>query len=415
MTAPSSVLHLAVTPVDLLYLRGNHLFGATAGHSQALMPPWPSVMAGAIRSRMLVDEGVNLAAFAGSASRPSGPLGDSLGTPDRPGSFAVAGMALAKDETTFVPLPADVIVHRHPDNDDEPCVHRLTPGADLGALTSSALLRPAVLPCPVEGKPVSSLWLDAAGLETWRRGGTPAPDSLHPGAPVEGGSGLWATETRLGLGLDSARRASDEGQLYTSETVSLSPGVYFLVGVSGAPLKLLPSSGLLRLGGDGRGAEVSHSSTTLPWLAKLPPDGRSDGCLRFTLCLASPGIFPGAWLPPGVKKLAAGWFLERNGLKAKLVSAAVPRYEVVSGWDIAKHAPKPAQRVAPTGSVYWFEVERGSRDAVASLAGEIANGGLWPLYPNNDWPDFDPRWEQRRAEGFNRGYVGWWRPLSEEE
>ena len=142
-----AINHLIVTPVDVLYLRGNLLFGAASGHSEALMPPWPSVMAGAIRSRMLVDSQVDLAAFAGNAGPPPGRIGEALGTPAKPGTFSVAGVALADELNAYVPLPADLVVHR-------PLRHR-GPGArppagscagNLGVLSSSAHLRPPVLP-----------------------------------------------------------------------------------------------------------------------------------------------------------------------------------------------------------------------------------------------------------------------------
>ena len=45
-------------PLDVLFLRGNQLFGEAGSYGEALMPPWPSVAAGAIRSRILADSGI---------------------------------------------------------------------------------------------------------------------------------------------------------------------------------------------------------------------------------------------------------------------------------------------------------------------------------------------------------------------
>lgn len=44
-----------IEPLDVLYLRGNLSFGAPGDHAAAQMPPWPSLVAGALRSRMLAD------------------------------------------------------------------------------------------------------------------------------------------------------------------------------------------------------------------------------------------------------------------------------------------------------------------------------------------------------------------------
>lgn len=53
-----------IEPLDVLYLRGNRLFDGAGAHGAALMPPWPSLAAGALRSRMLADGGADMAAFA---------------------------------------------------------------------------------------------------------------------------------------------------------------------------------------------------------------------------------------------------------------------------------------------------------------------------------------------------------------
>ena len=37
---------LFLEPHDVLYLRGNKLFGDAGAHGEALMPPWPSMAAG---------------------------------------------------------------------------------------------------------------------------------------------------------------------------------------------------------------------------------------------------------------------------------------------------------------------------------------------------------------------------------
>ena len=71
-----------IEPLDVLLLRGNKLFGDPGSHGEALIPPWPSVAAGALRSRMLADAGIDLAAFGDNkASHPP------IGKRDEPGPF----------------------------------------------------------------------------------------------------------------------------------------------------------------------------------------------------------------------------------------------------------------------------------------------------------------------------------------
>ena len=72
-----------------------------------------------------------------------------------------------------------------------------------------------------------------------------------------------------------------------------------------------------------------------------------------------------------------------------MVCAAVPRAEVVSGFDLARWQPKTAQRAVSAGSVYWIE----GLEADAAALGKLAEHGLWPESVDNP---------SRRAEGFNR-------------
>ena len=103
-------------------------------------------------------------------------------------------------------------------------------------------------------------------------------------------------------------------------------------------------------------------------------------------------IFADGWRLPGVD--AQGRFA-LGGVRGKLVCAAVPRFEAISGWDLARREPKPAQRVAPAGSVYWLD----ELDATPDALGKLAAAGLWDKACED---------AARRAEGFNRLSVAYW-------
>jgi len=158
-----------------------------------------------------------------------------------------------------------------------------------------------------------------------------------------------------------------------------------LVGIDGADP---PTEGTLRLGGDGRAAAL-RPVTHEPPMADLAAIAQAGRC---RILLTAPGIFPSGWLPPGV---APDGGFELHGVRGRLVSAAVPRAEIVSGWDLANWQPKPAQRAAPCGSVYWID----GLEATPEALGKLAEAGLWSE------PCEDP---QRRAEGFNRFTFAAW-------
>ncbi len=360
---------LFLKPLDLLYLRGNKLFGAAGDDAGAVMPPWPSVAAGAIRSRMLVDAGVNPAAFASQGERMDGSLGRSLGTPKEPGTFRLARFCLARrvgaGVEPLLPLPADWLATGAK---EKPKLHRLAPaplpeGVESNAATDAL----PILRIGKQEKPRSGWFLNRAGIAAWLH------DEAVSGAHLIHAEALWKIDARLGIGMDADKRAAGDGRIYTSDAMAFAEGIGLLAEVSGAD-GMLPRSGLVRLGGDGRGAEVAIADVAWP----EPDWGAIAQTGRFRLMLTSPGLFEGGWRPP----------LE----SARLVAAVVSRAEVISGWDLAARAPKAAERAAPSGSVYWFESFEGDVESLRRLARD----GL-PA------PD-----AARRAEGFNGCLIGNW-------
>jgi len=212
-------------------------------------------------------------------------------------------------------------------------------------------------------------------------GETPTQNDL-----VKSGN-LWQLETRVGVGLDAASRRAKDGALFSAQAVSLnkadkaeqSGAVGFLAETKGAAF---PEKFALRLGGDGRAAVASRVDADLV-TGDFEAIAESRRC---RLVLTSPGIFTSGWMPTGIS--SDGKF-SLHGVSGTLSCAAVPRAEIVSGFDVAKRRPKAARRVAPTGSVYWLEDLDATPEALQNLTAQ----GLWSIEVE------DP---SRRAEGFNR-------------
>lgn len=374
-----------IEPLDVLFLRGNKLFGDPGSFGESLVPPWPSVAAGALRSRMLADDGVDLAAFArGEVAHPT------LGTPAQPGAFAVTAFHLARRyadgrvEALIAP-PADWVISE--DADGQASVRALKPtqpAVGLLASTPFVHLHLPVLAEDTRGKPASGYWLTESGWRHYLAGKMPLPADLVKS------SALWSIDPRVGVGLDAATGRAADGKLFSVQAVAMTQrhdatgfDVGFLAAVSGA---MLPTSGTLRLGGDGRAAALHVVSANRP----EPDFAAIAAAKRCRLVLATPGLFAQGWLPTGVTQVADGTLgFDLHGVRGKLICAAVPRAEIVSGWDLAKWEPKPAQRAAPSGSVYWLEDLAATPDALRKLA----DSGLWSAACEDS---------ARRAEGFNR-------------
>jgi len=390
-----------IEPLDVLFLRGNKLFGDPGSFGEALIPPWPSVAAGALRSRMLADDGVDLAAFARG-----GVTHASLGTPTAPGPFTIAGFHLARRhadgrvELLLAP-PADLVVFEA-EGDQPFTVARMAPTAPAAGLASSAAL--PLLPVLAQAdrrKPAGGYWLTEAGFKKYLDGEVPAAETDWVNS-----SALWQFDHRVGVGLDAAQRRAKDGQLFSMQAVALAKrehggeaDVGFLATVSGAAP---PTAGLVRLGGDGRAAAL-HAMAD--YRVPEPDYAAIASARRCRLLLTTPGLF-GSPLPAGEGSgERAGWLptgadlaarrddgairFELHGVRGWLVCAAVPRAEVVSGWDLAHWQPKDALRAVPTGSLYWLD----ELDATPEALRKLAEAGLWRETGDD---------ATRRAEGFNR-------------
>ena len=381
--------NLFLEPLDVLYLRGNRLFQGAGAHGEALMPPWPSLAAGAIRSRMLADQEVGFDSFARGESIKDPRLDHTLGTPTKPGAFRIAVFVLARHNRRTkkneniepcTPLPVDVIVTDGEQLDD---AAYLVP-RELPLRTNGVLLKNPVLRTIDRGKPISSLWLNGDGWQAYLDGERITSNHLLQS------SSLWRLDPRLGIALGT-NGTTEPSALYTAETVALCSGVGFLVRIEGAD-GLLPDAGLLRLGGDGRGSAVNIVNVKWP----QPDWERIEQEGRFRIVLTTPGIFPQGWKLPGCT--TEGWWSGSEGTRAKLVAATVSRATVVSGWDLAKKRPKAAYRAVPAGSVYWLENLEGGTEYLRRIADE----GLWTCMTENDIDLI------RRAEGFNNVQIAAW-------
>jgi len=370
-----------ITPVDVLFLRGNRLFGGAGEHGESQVPPWPSVFAGAMASRILSDKG-KIGEIAKKPDKAQPILNEVAGE-----KYGCVFLALTLQNKTYLPLPGDLVALES--DGGEVLLFSLSPtSVPDGLKASNPLPMIPVLRANERKKPISGLWLDLEGWKEHLKGNLPQSSSLARQ------SELWKVDSRLGIARDYHTKTAEEGRIYTTEGIALEKGCAFLVGYEGNDI---PKDGLLRLGGDGRGAVIEPcDGMDTPKNVGKP----GDGWPGFRMILITPGIFPEGWLPPGCSRENGKILLNFNGLEAELMAVAMGRYEVVSGWDLAKHEPKPARKVVPAGSVYWFKV----------LEGDTSE--LIPLWENSLYSavsgELDSEWMVRRREGFGRVWFGVW-------
>ena len=397
MTVPQ---YYFIEPFDVLFLRDNRLFGDTGSFGESLMPPWPSVASGAIRSALIAERGYDPAEFARGriAKDPE------LGTPENPGSIRVSGFKVARRYCdgrveSLYSVPVDLAIHAESGALAQSFTKYVYPVNISDRIRSSAVTsQHAVLAEAERGKLSVGRWLNSRGWNTYLSGG-PISVSEH----IVYRAQLWMEDTQVGIALDRIRGSTEQGALFTSRAVvphklEQSPdhadirtdggrySVGFLAKISGATA--MPKSLTLRLGGDGRAARAKRVDRDVLLGEDCSRIGRILDERRCRIVLTTPGFFTRGWLPNGCLGSDRRLRFELGGVSGRLVCAAVPRPAVISGFDIARRCPKPAQRIAPAGSVYWLDKLEASEESLIALL----DRGLWSKQVESD---------TRRVEGFN--------------
>ncbi len=189
-----------------------------------------------------------------------------------------------------------------------------------------------------------------------------------------GNEEIFWEEEKIGIRRDFSTRTVEESALFSQVFLRLRENVKFLVWYEGAEL---PGEGIAKLGADGKPAKFKEGEIEdIP----MPRFNR-----RFKIYLATPSIFKNGWLPSWIGK---DYLLEKDGIRARLIAAAVGRPQFFSGWDMSKNEPKRNYRAVPAGSVYYFELLEGS----PSLLERVFHGKIIS--------------EERAEEGFGLSFVG---------
>lgn len=317
---------------------------------RSIFPPFPSTLYGLIRTRRLLEEGIDLENLTSSTwSGLPEALRKEIGEWGGFGTLYLRGPWLLRGNDILLPAPLDLRVRSErgedPENDRVTLAVRLLPAHEerasrnwsheLAPMSPFAFSDGHWEPWTTEPKkkdPESSAgwFVTLEGLGRWLSGGVPACEQFVSARQ------LWVNESRTGVGLDEKRRKHEEHQLYTFGFVRLRSGVSLGFELSGGALQY---GMFTRLGGENRLARIEEGpllSTHLEMLgASRAP---AAGC---ALTLMTPAIFRAGALPDG----------------HKVRCAVVPAPVLAGGWDLANRRPKPLHRAVPAGSVYWIDEE----------------------------------------------------------
>ncbi len=341
-----------IEPQDPLIVRDGRPFHATPGARARSLPfPFPSTTAGGVRTRAGQDENG---------------IFDTDKITDVKG-IGVRGPLLAeirKNDTIkfLVPAPADALVLNAEGKSEQIERKWLRPLAPLPGAQGNKpeeLAYLVGLPIRLPSSDIRKPSKNAPAFWYWEQFQkwlcNPA-DDIAPCKPTELGHNGPQPDRRIHVGINPDTFTGLDGSLFATsglefwhreENNSLAnvPKLALAVEVVGADsddLKI--DAGFAPLGGERRLVSwQKRESDTLPGI----PAGlaqrikKNGGYCR--LILLTPAYFEAGWRP-------------KFESDVQLLATAVSTPVVVSGWDFAKHKPKPTKRLAPAGSVYYVKV-----------------------------------------------------------
>lgn len=380
-----------IEPLDPLIARDGR--PAAVGQFHTVSFPYPSMIAGAVRTRM--------GSPGGAFSIP----GDAL--QELREKVHVRGPLLAELDPEggvhqwLAPAPRDAVILSV---EDRPALKRLIPRPLAPGEAMDSLPEKGLIPLGFEGnesygKPpagVPAFWAWSE-LETWLERPRDRPGVDLPSLGID----RLPVETRSHLAIQPGERVGLDGMLFqTAGLRFLQEGASRLeprrlalsletekANVAGRDLVL--ERQIAPLGGERRLARWSPASKEWP---SMPESIQKEivATRRARLLLLTPALFESGTLPAWS---GAAWPLG-GAVTATVLAAAVPRHEVVSGWDLATGRAKKTRRLAPAGSVYFVELQGSETDLQD--------------WCENTWLACLSDGEQDRRDGFGLAVLGTW-------
>lgn len=321
--------HLFIESLDVWLFRNGRPFNSQEDHTaQGTFPPLPSTMQGILRTHHLALKGVNI--------HNKGQVKAHVGSRHTyPENFQLTGPFVARRRdgqvTRYFPLPQDLYLdgeaYRTFTFKPEATVYTdLTDRAQLQLLYRHSEQEPQ------KDDSEGGKWIAETQLDAYLQG-DPIPKN-----EVISGSSLFTTEPRVGIGLNSQRRVTEEGLLYEVKFTRPKTDVGLAVSVAG--LDGWPAEGVMAVGGEARAGAYQSCAA---WL----PHHSASVLNQFKILFLTPTYF------------AQGWQSENWGQffadDVQLVTAVIGRPLIWGGRDIATNKHEPSYRYVPAGSVYYFK------------------------------------------------------------
>lgn len=310
-------MNIYLNALDTLFFRDGKPFSmGEETWANGFFPPPPSVMYGALRTAYLSE---NIAEMP------------NVNTDiDKTSNLKINYFSLFSNNKQYFPCPLDIVEKKTINIDENKyCLLQCKKNENYSNLDLSCILKANEDVIDVSGI------ISILGLNNYLINNTvPTQAGILDDYVIE--------ESKVGIGRNNITNTSDDGMLYRVGMRRLQ-NMGFSVGFDGITLS---SSGLIKIGGEGKAVSYSSLSNLLN---PSMPASLSDK--YFKLYLATPAFFHEGWKPSLPEKYGA-----------ELVAAVVGKPLYIGGFNLKSKDkkggwPKPMRRAVPAGSVYYYKGE----------------------------------------------------------
>ena len=325
--------------LDTLFFRDGRPFSmGDESWADGVFPPFPSVIYGALRT----------AYFAEDISR----FRD-IGHETKSAELSIDNVFYKIDSCIYYPLPLDLVEITEKGEENKWLAKmRLEPQSDV--LRQNPFLQVLSFQPENENQTIETLencLINSMDLQTYLSGQN--DDELRY-ADYERIENMVLSEPKVGIGLNKFSGSAYDGQLYRIGMRRLdSKSGRLSIGVSCKfdDLETIPE--MIRLGGEGKSAKCFTIEDAKVIKDIEIPQPTLSGT-SFKLYLSTPAIFKDDWKPSW---MAEGGYFDYEGVRMRLLAAAVGKPCNIGGFDMKNKWPKEMQKAAPAGSVYYLELE----------------------------------------------------------
>lgn len=335
---------LFIEPLDVWLFRNGRPFNKDEDHTaQGIFPPLPITMQGVLRTHHLAVNRTNL--------HQAKEIRALVGTREKyPEGFQLTGPFVARRENgaivRYFPRPQDLYLDvqqgtyrtfalRQP-NDIYTDLTQQPETAHLQLLYRQSTEKPE------KESTEGGSWISETALQSYYLQGKDIPQ-----AELISSSQLFATENRIGIGIDSTHRTTEEGLLYEVKFTRPTQNTGLWVEVSGLTKPGQTSwsqTGVIALGGEARAGRYEMLPEQA-WQLPQPHSVATNG--RFKILFLTPTYFSHGWQSENWQQFFT--------TEVKLQAVALGRPIVWGGRNLAERQHEPSYRYIPAGSVYHFQ------------------------------------------------------------